>query len=155
MKTEKREVFVADDGKVFETIEACQAHERSELDKAKRISGLRVWRVNSAFDGTEGRGYYHLTYIVTDASFGELLQYCFDRYGNPLSSWYGDGYFEEWRLTLIENMTAGDAIHQSTSHHSGVGGTAAKVDLVFLSKADIDHPNLPARVFPWPRKAKP
>lgn len=153
MKTEKREVYISDDGKVFETVEACQAHEREEAAKARRIANLKVWLVSSGFDGTEGRGYGCVTYIITDTGLPEILQYCFDRFGQPLTNWYGDGYYEAWRLHQKE-MTAEEAINRSKQSHSGIGSTSAKVDLVFLSSTNIDHPDLPARVFPWPRKAK-
>jgi len=154
MKAENREVYVSDDGKVFDTVEACQAYEREEAAKAKRIDGLKVWSVTSGFDTTEGRGYARITYIVTDAGFAEILQYCLDRFGQPLSSWYGDGYYEAWHLYRRENMTAADAILKSKEPHSGIGSTSATVDLVFLSSQDIDHEELPARVFPWPRAKK-
>lgn len=152
MKTENREVYISDDGKVFDTIEACQTHEREEAAKAKRIAGLQVWSVSSSFDSTEGRGYGRVTYIVTDTGFPEILQYCLDRFGQPLSGWYGNGYYEAWHLHRRENMTAVDAVVKSKERHSGVGDTRATVDLIFLSSKDIDHPDLPERVFPWPRK---
>lgn len=153
MKTEKRDVFVADDGKVFETAEACQAHELAVAELAKRIERLRVYSVSSNFDGTEGRGYHARTYIITDASYPVVLDYCFDRYGKPLSGWYGDGFYEAWLINQSP-LTADEALKKAKDRHFGVGDTSAKVDVVFLSSTDIDHSGLPPRSFPWPRKAK-
>lgn len=153
MKTETREVFVADDGKVFDTIEACQKHEREVAANLKRIAGLKVWLVSSSFDSTEGRGYHRTTYIITDACLPVVIEYCLDRFGKPLSGWYGDGFYEVWRLHQGD-ITADEALRRSKGHHSGIGTTRGEADVVFLSQAAIQHPDLPKPVFPWPKSAK-
>lgn len=150
MKVEKRDVYVADDGKVFDTAEACQAHERAVAEQAKRLDNLVVYRVNSSFDGTEGRGYYRTSYIVTDASLEVVIEYCLDRFGRPLSAWYGDGFYEAWILRQVE-LTAIEAISTTKKPHPGIGLGRGEVDLVFISNKSIDHPDLPAPVFPWPK----
>ncbi|OJY66397.1 hypothetical protein [Rhizobium sp. 60-20] len=152
MKTETRQIYVSDDGKVFDTVEACQAHERDEAAKARRLANLKVYTVSHGFDATEGRGYGAMTYIITDADMPVLIQYCLDRYGRPLSSWYGDGFHEVWFLSQRDSYSAADAIKRAKEPHAGIGSTSARVDIVFLSDKPIDHPDLPARVFPWPRK---
>lgn len=153
MRTEKRDVFVADDGKVFETEAECQAHEREVAAQAKRIERLTVYVVTSGFDSTEGRGYHRTTYIVSDASFPVVLEYCFDRYGHPLSGWYGDGYYEQW-IIRSTTMSADEAIKRSKESHTGVGLSNGAADLVFLSHKPIEHNDLPAPVFPWPKAKK-
>lgn len=153
MKSETREVYVSDDGKVFDTIEACQAHEREIAANKKRIERLKVWLVSSAFDSTEGRGYHLTTYIITDASMAVVVEYCLDRFGRPLAGWYGDGFYETWLLHAGE-MTAGEALRRSKGHHYGVGTSAGEADVVFISQKAIEHPELPAPVFPWPKAPK-
>lgn len=153
MKSETREVYVADDGKVFETIDACQAHEREIAANKKRIERLKVWLVSSAFDGTEGRGYHRTTYIITDAAMAVVIEYCLGRFGRPLSGWYGDDFYETWHLRPDE-MTADEALKRSNGHHYGVGTSAGEADVVFLSQKPVEHPELPKPVFPWPKAKK-
>ena len=153
MKSETREVYVADDGKVFETIDACQAHEREIAANKKRIERLKVWLVSSAFDSTEGRGYHRTTYVITDAAMAVVIEYCLDRFGRPLSGWYGDGFYETWHLRLDE-MTADEALKRANGHHYGVGTSAGEADVVFLSQKPVEHPELPKPVFPWPKAKK-
>ena len=151
MSTEKREVFVADDGKVFETMDACVAHEKQIAEIARRIERLKVFTVSSSFDSTEGRGYHQTTYIVTDADLAVVIEYCLDRFGKPLSGWYGDGFYEAWRLHTSD-MSAADALRRVREPHGGIGTTRGAADLVFLSQTNLDHPDLPKRVFHWPKK---
>ncbi len=154
MKSETREVYIADDGKVFDSVAACQAHEKALLEQKQRIANLKVWLVSSGFDSTEGRGYHRTTYIVTDAPFMVVLDYCFGRWGKPLDAWYGDGYYESWRLHESKE-TAEDAIRRSKQPQHGIGLSKGEGDLVFLSDKTIDHPDLTNRVFPWPRPKTP
>lgn len=148
MKTEKREVYVSDDGQVFDNADACQAHERKIIAQQKRIEGLKVYFVTSGFDGTEGRGYSRRTYIITDATFTSVLHYCFDRFGVPLRPWYGTSCYEEWHIRETD-FTATAALEKAKDRHYGVGDYAAKVDVIFLSDKDIDHDELPERTPFW------
>lgn len=156
MKAEKREVFISDDGKVFDTVDACQAHEREIAANAKRLENLKGYIVRSSFDATEGRGYYKTTYILTDASFSVVLEYCLDRFGRPLSAWYGNGFYEQWIISPSDK-SADELLKQSKGSQSGVGLSSGVADVVFLSSKTIDHPEIPAPVYPWPKKkaAKP
>lgn len=151
MKVEKREVFVAEDGKVFDTMDACQTHEREIAKYKQRLENLIVYIVNSSFDATEGRGYYATTYIITDASYAVVLEYCLDRFGRPLSSWYGDGFYEQWLIRKDERKAI-DILKLAKTSHSGVGSNTGRVDTVFISTKVIDHPDMPAPVHPWPKK---
>lgn len=151
MKAEKREVFISDDGKVFDTIEACQAHERELAANVKRLDNLKGYIVRSSFDSTEGRGYHRTTYILTDASFSVVLEYCLDRFGRPLSGWYGDGFYEQWLIRQSDEPAA-ELLKRSKGSHSGVGLSSGVADVVFVSSKPIDHPDIPAPVYPWPKK---
>lgn len=153
MKTETREVYISDDGQVFDSVEACQAHEQKTAADRHRIQQLKVYVVVSAFDGTEGRGYHRTTYILTDAEYAAVLQYCFDRFGPPLQGWYGDGYYESWHITE-KDLSAGEALARAKQRHSGVGLSAGEADVVFLSDSDIQHGELPSRTPFWPRQKK-
>ncbi|MEN5103830.1 hypothetical protein [Brucella anthropi] len=151
MKAEKREVFISDDGKVFDTVEACQAHEREIAANAKRLDNLKGYIVRSSFDSTEGRGYHQTTYILTDASYPVVLEYCLDRFGRPLSGWYGDGYYERWLIWPADEPVA-ELLKRSKGSHTGVGLSSGAADVVFLSSKTIDHPDIPKPVYPWPKK---
>lgn len=151
MKTEKREVFISDDGKVFDTIDACQAHEREIAANSKRLENLKGYIVRSSFDATEGRGYHRTTYILTDASFSVVMEYCLDRFGRPLSAWYGDGYYETW-LIHQSDKSADEILKLSKGSQSGVGLSSGVADVIFLSSKIIDHPEIPAPVYPWPKQ---
>lgn len=151
MRSEKRDVFVSDDGKVFETAEQCQSHERVLAAQKRRIEGLKVYTVTHGFDSTEGRGYYRTTYIITDATYAAVLQFCFDRFGSPLQQWYGDGHYEAWHIHQ-RDFSANEALTKAKEPHSGVGLGTGKVDVVFLSNDDIDHDGLPKRTPFWPRQ---
>ena len=151
MKAEKREVFISDDGKVFDTVEGCQAHERELAANAKRLDNLKGYIVRSSFDATEGRGYHQTTYILTDASYSVVLEYCLDRFGRPLSGWYGDGFYEQWLIRQSDEPAA-ELLKRSKGSHTGVGLSSGAADVVFLSNKPIDHPDIPAPVYPWPKK---
>lgn len=153
MRAEKREVYISDDGKVFDTPAACQAHETKLIENARRLDALQVWIVRSGFDSTEGRGYHHTTYILTGASLPVIIEYCLDRFGKPLSGWYGDGFYEVWTLHK-QDYGAEEALRRSKGHHNGIGLSNGAADLVFLSDTNIEHPDLPKRVFPWPKPPK-
>ena len=153
MRTETKEVYIADDGKQFATVEECQAHERRLVEQEKRIAGLMVYRVRHSFDGTEGRGYYGNTIIVTDSGLPEVIQYCLDRWGQPLTGWYGDGYYQAWHLHKDDGD---DALSRALSDARAVPAFSyahKATDLVLLSQAPVEHDQLPEPVFPWPRKA--
>ncbi len=155
MKAETREVYVAEDGKVFDTPEACQAHEAKLIQQKRALEALQVWIVTSGFDTTEGRGYHRTTYIVTGASLAEIIEYCLDRFGKPLAGWYGDGHYEVWRLHK-QDYGAEEAIRRfKNGPHHGIGLSKGEADLVFLNQSDISHPDLPKRVFPWPKPPAP
>lgn len=153
MRVEKRDIFVSVDEKVFDTESECVAHEQNLAAQARRIERLKVYTVRSSFDATEGRGYHQTSYVVTDQSMAVIIEYCLDRFGRPLASWYGDGFYESWILYPTE-FTAQDAIRLSKEPHGGIALTKGGVDLVFLSRESVDHPDLPKCVFPWPKPPK-
>ena len=99
MKEETRPVFVADDGTVFEKAEDALAHEEKLREQKAALSRLRVVRVVHGFDATEGRGYFAQTVIVTDATSAVITQWCLNKFGSPLQSWFGDSYYDSWYLT--------------------------------------------------------
>lgn len=150
MKQETRNVWVAEDGKVFDTAAACEAHEAEQFKRKSAIARLKVYRVTHGFDETEGRGYFAQTLIITDASKPVLLQWCLDTLGSPLSGWYGDGFFEAWHLSEA-NIDPADALGQagkiSYSYQS-------PTKLAVISKSDWTAFGLPKSDFPWPRPKK-
>lgn len=150
MKAEKRDVWVSDDGKVFETKGACEAHESEQLRRQQALAGLKVWSVAHGFDATEGRGYFASTYIITDATKAVLIQWCLDKFGAPLDSWYGDGFFETWHLNEGD-MTAAQAAKKSGETP---GYNYAKTKVAVVSDKDWTWAGLPASEFPWPRTTK-
>ena len=152
MRVETKEVYIAEDGKQFATADECQAHERDLAEQAKRIAGLMVYRVAHHFDSTEGRGYFGGTIIVTDSGLAEVIQYSLDRWGQPLSGWYGNGYYEVWRLSRDERDDALERALKDAGTRPPYSGTGHGIrDLVFLSSRSIEHDQLPDPVFPWPR----
>lgn len=151
MKRESREVFVSDDGKVFDTAAACEAHEKAMLERQQALVRLKVWRVSHGFDGTEGRGYFARTLVVSDADPAVLIQWCLDSFGYPLQRWYGDGYFEAWHLHApSDDSTVEWALAQ-------VGTVPCyghrPVKLRVISQKDWAWAGLPKSEFPWPRPA--
>ena len=148
MKIVKQNVYISEDGKTFTSEEECIAHEKRVAETQRRLEKLQVHTVRHTFDSTEGRGYYGTTHILTDQDLPLVIQYCLDRWGEPLRGWYGDGYYEAWRLHL-NSRTAEAAIKDqgnipSYGHHP--------TDVVFLSDKSLNADGVPGRVFPWPRK---
>lgn len=148
MRIEKADVYISDDGRRFATEEECAAHERSEIAKTKRFERLRVYGVSHGFDSTEGRGYYRHTSIITDKGMPYILQWCIDQFGQPLSQWYGDGYYEAWRITEVPDIGA-DAVKRAISRE-GKDSFGCVRNAVFLSDTPLD--GLPGPVKAWPRK---
>ena len=144
MRTETREVYISDDDKVFDNLNACQDHERQIIENKRRIINLRVYVVSSSFDTTEGRKYFNTTYIITDANYAVVLEYCFDTFGSPLSKWYNNSYYENWIIHQAP-MNADEALSRAEKNRSDC-------TVVFISDAPIDHPQLPKPIFPWPKK---
>lgn len=156
MKTETREVFVADDGKVFDKAEDCMRHEMTVKEHAKQIEAMGVYVVDHSFDLTEGRGFFGLTILVTDATYNEILQYCIDRYGHPLCDFYGrdqpawhlnrktaqtgDGWSDKRWFEWIEDM--------KRHPPQAAGSSKVNIDVVFLTDKKISHPSLPTATKP-------
>jgi hypothetical protein len=147
LKTESRTVYIADDDSIFETAAACEAHEAELLKRKHAISNLKVWRVVHGFDETEGRGYFSDTLIVTDAGEPVLLQWCLDNFGQPLASWYGDSFYEQWHLRKLDK----DVSWAMQQDGKVLTYNRAATKLVTISKKDWTWAKLPKSTFPWPR----
>jgi hypothetical protein len=149
MKRETRDVWIADDGKSFATEAECATHEKAVLARKQALAKLKVWRVTHGFDETEGRGYFSKTLIVTDAEKPVLIQWCLDKFGPPLSPWYGGGFYEAWLLgTDGDTWTVDRALAEKGKvAWSNQSPTALSV----VSKNDWSWAGLPASEFPWPR----
>jgi hypothetical protein len=150
MKIETKQVYISDDGKTFSSAAECEAHEAEQLKRKQALVNLRVWSVAHGFDATEGRGYFARTIIVTDATQPVLIQWCLDKFGPPLDSWYGNGFYECWDLHKTDRDVDW-AVQQKDkvpfSYHS-------KTALVVVSKSDWTWAGLPKSEHPWPRKNK-
>lgn len=152
MKQETRPVFVADDGSVFPTEDAALAHEDAERKKQAALAKLKVYRVRHGFDATEGRGYFATTLVVTDASRAIIIQWCLDKFGPPLSGWYGDSFYEEWHLNAGAES---DTVEWAIAHEGYKPGyNETPWRLAVVSKTDFSWAGLPKSQFPWPRKKK-
>lgn len=149
MKQETRPVFVTDDGKVFDKEAKAKEHE-DLLDKQRRaFSRLCVWQVNHGFDATEGRGYFSKTLIVSDATQAVIIQWCIDKFGEPLESWYGDSFYEKWHLSVpIANRTVEWAL-KNEGHTPAYGHRPW--ELATVSKNSFEWAGLPKSEHPWPR----
>ena len=151
MRVEKRDVYVADDGKIFQTEAAAVEHDKMMAKREVALSRLKVVRVTHGFDGTEGRGYFGKTLIVTDQGSGVITQYCLDRFGAPLTSWYGGGFYETW-LTRQNDC---DTVEWAIAHDGYKDKYAWKPwDLVVVSFDDFTWAGLPESTMPWPRTNK-
>ena len=150
MKIEQRQVYISDDGKTFATAAECDAHEAAQLKRKQALSHLRVWSVTHGFDATEGRGYFAKTLIVTDATQPVLLQWCLDKFGPPLDSWYGDGFYETWHLNSTDNTVDWAQAQKGKVPYNN----NSKTDLFIVSKSEWTWAGLPASQHPWPRKEK-
>lgn len=149
MRVEKRDVYVADDGSVFENEEKCAAYEQKIAERDRALATLKVRRVSHSFDATEGKGYFGTTLILSDQSHAVVTQYCLDRFGPILCPWYGDGFYEAWHLRP-PNET--DTVDWALAHDGFKDRYAHKPwDLVVVSTTDFSWANLPGSVMPWPR----
>jgi hypothetical protein len=148
VKQETRDVWVADDGKVFDSRAACEQHEAETLKRQQAMVALKVWNVTHGFDETEGRGYFAETIIITDADEAVLIQWCLDTFGAPLSGWYGDGFFAAWIL----RKTPGDVAAALKSKGTKRSGNWSPTKLAVVSQKDWTWAGLPKSEFPWPRK---
>lgn len=145
MKKEKRTVYVTDDGKVFQNENRAIEHEQETLRKERAVAKLKVYKVFHGFDDTEGRGYFATTVIVTDTSKPVILQWCINKFGNPLSSWYGNSYYEAWVLNEIKEFGVDWALKQEGKKNN-IGGIPCK--LVVISHEDFTEAGLPESEFP-------
>jgi maltose-binding protein MalE len=149
MKEESRPVFVTDDGEVFATEQEALEHEARLRERQKALASLKVRMVVHGFDETEGRGYFAKTLVVTDESSAVLLQWCLDKFGQPLDSWYGDSFYERWYLT---DPSASDDVEWALAHNGyKPGDYHTPWKLAVVSKRDFTWAGLPKSEHPWPR----
>lgn len=149
MKQESRPVFVSEDGEVFATEDAALEHEKKLRKKQEAFNRLKVRRVIHGFDGTEGRGYFAKTLVVTDASSAVLTQWCLDKFGPPLVSWYGGSFYDAWYLNVPSES---DTVEWALAHDGYKQGyNYMPWKLVVVSQNDFTWAGLPKSEFPWPR----
>jgi len=148
MKTVTKNVYVADDGKEFTTEAECLSHERAKRTLAQRLRLLKVYSISHGFDATEGKGYFAKTFIISDAKFQVVLQYCFDKFGPILRPWYGDSFFEEWIISE-SSLSAAQALQEQgkVPHYAH-----RPTEVIVVSSNDFTESDLPTSEFPWPRK---
>jgi hypothetical protein len=148
MRVEQRDVYVADDGKIFQTEAEAVKHDKLMAKRESALSRLKVVRVAHSFDGTEGKGYFGKTIVVTNQGSGVITQYCLDRFGAPLSGWYGDGFYEAWLVSESDS----DTVEWAMAHHGFKDRYASKPwDLAVVSPDDFTWAGLPKSTMPWPR----
>ena len=103
MKTETREVYVADDGALFSDADACADHEKRIRDLAAKTS---YWAVIHNPDLDEGRGYYGRNYIECFGPEGEaellVKDWCYRTYGSPAAFVQGCSLMENWSLARLD-----------------------------------------------------
>lgn len=154
MRVETRQVYIAADGQTFGSTEACQEHEQREGEKLKRAHALVVWCIEYGFDKKAG-AHCARTYLLVEqtVSLPVILQYCIDRYGEPIQPWRNDSYFEAWRMekTNLPPQHVFD-VHKTLRSRTLRKIDGLSTDVVFLSSHDLDHPDIPTRSYPWPKK---
>lgn len=106
MRKETREVFVSEDGKSFDTEDACLAHEKEIRKQQTALGNLTAYEINHNFDATEGKGYFGKTCLLTDCGQTEVIAFCLKTFGPPLVGWYGDGYYVAWGFRQAKHLEA-------------------------------------------------
>lgn len=150
MKQETRPVYVADDGTVFSTESEALGHDEMLRKRSRAFSYLKVHRVAHGFDTTEGRGYFAKTLIVTDAPMSVMIQWCLDKFGPPLDSWYGDGFYSAW---LLQEKVDGDTVEWAMANKGHTLGYGHRpLELAVVSQKDFTWAGLPKSEWPWPRR---
>lgn len=98
-------LYIADDGKEFQSEKECQEYELAKVQMVKLLNDSELYQVSYAFEATEGRGYQRQLYIlISGGQFtwpglkDVMLGYLFKRFGNPLQAWYGDGFYSNWSV---------------------------------------------------------
>ena len=102
MKKQVKEIFVADDGKIFESENDCLSHEET----ARREELMTTYfRVIHSPDLTEGRGHYGLTFLkIKNVNYlpCELAEdFCFRRFGRKVEFTQGCSLIYGWRIKKI------------------------------------------------------
>lgn len=146
MKEETRTVFVAEDGKPFDTAAECKTHEDYLTSQKQRLEKIRFFRVVHSPDLTEGRGWYGLTYIAMEAteSYSKddieiwLRDFCFTQFGHAMQLVQGCSPMPGWRYWEVSK----EEFLQWSTKKISVGDYSYKAKAVFLSNCG-DYPGLP------------
>lgn len=145
MKEETRKVFVAEDGKPFDTEAACKVHEDYLTGRKMRLDKMRFFCVTHSPDLTEGRGWYGLTYVALEVteSYSKdhelwLRDFCFTQFGYAMQFVQGCAPMNGWHYSEI---TQGE-FDQWPMRSTSVGDYSHKAKAIFLSNCG-DYPGLP------------
>jgi predicted dithiol-disulfide oxidoreductase (DUF899 family) len=147
MKIETREVYVAEDGKIFHKEDECLAYEAELIKNRKALGKLKAYRINYAFEATEGRGHQKNDLIITDCSEMELLHFCFETYGKILRPWYAGRYYPAWSYHKCESRAV-DAL-ASFNAANEAKPKFGKGRVFFLTDKGWHHTDLPEPTPPW------
>ena len=133
IRTEMRKVYIAEDDKSFDTIEACQKYNESLNLTNKRLSNIRCYMVSHSPDLTEGRGWYGVTYIAIECAYDHeywLRDYCYNNFGNAVQMVQGRAPIIGWDY---KSITIED--YEYAKGKAKVGDYDYQAKKVFLSNA--------------------
>jgi hypothetical protein len=100
MKEVTKTVWYADDGTMFDSLEACGAH---ELEVAKETKSLKFYRVWYAPELTEGRGMQRSRwFVLRDSTYNCSHEALIRNFmGKEITLWYGNSPHHEYTIHLL------------------------------------------------------
>ncbi len=130
MRTETKEVYIADDGKEFTSAAACTEHERQI---ALRKESTTYWCVRHGPDLCEGRGYQLVTYLSVYSTgyipAGTWVNdWCYEQFGRKLSFVQGVSPMETWVLRQVTR----EEFQNSGDHTNYIGSTRITPTVISL-----------------------
>lgn len=139
IRKEMREMFIAKDGKAFDTcIDAEKHNDDLEIIKS-RLKCIKFYKIKHDPDLTEGRGHYGLTFValeVDDWRWEEwLCDFCFTQYGNAIQFVQGSAPVIGWSFEEITK----EKFDQAEFEKTWVGDYSYASKVLFLShRYDLD-----------------
>lgn len=102
MRTEHKEIYIAEDGTVFQSKSECLKYE-ADIEKQQKVT--TYWRIAYNPDLTEGRGWSGVMYVECvgpeyDAELW-MRDWCHRTIGRPLAFVQGCVAMDNWRLIPV------------------------------------------------------
>lgn len=154
MKQETRSVYVAEDGKVFDSETECSAHEEVLTKEKLRLKKIKFYSISHSPDLTEGRGLFGCTYLAIEDDYYHnhyMLDYCKKNFGDSVQFVQGACPIPGWEFREI---TLEQFSKWQENEYNHLYGSRPKKVGVFLSDVGdyLDFPKAISKSALYPKR---